>query len=1285
MNQEFDFNEFILASMPTFIAINYQRLLETQDSQQQVELILHIYNLGLRALTINLVSQYIFRDRALKQVSDPYLDTLLEQKFPHLTADAWEEMLFTTLRAYEGHRDLFFMPQLYDFYWGTPTSHESGRAEVKPPFDRLTQATLEQQTHRLLPQDASGWQTLAAELLGHLRKILESLSFIGEYDLIHVLTQDERSYTFELHKGTRIFTQQRPLPQPIRMTTGWFYLRANTEEFLPLHPLLVFWEDTTELTDTGVFDRRIQERLKYLLATPGQIRFDEKRVRDFVKLIYLTIQEASAEKERAAKLTWVQLCDLCEKISVQYMATVRGKYHQELYLQRDTAHQHMEAFLADLKKRGFVLVGKSGVGKSNFLLALVEELHQSRDDVCVLMYDGANLPIASSSLTQIISQDFSNQGVLFRQPGDPIWREIAQIGGIDERLIIVCVDAINENAQATELLRQLNALVQSPWPWLKVVLSSRPETWKEIKRGVKLAEVHYYQEPGTASVGIELEPFSYSEQMEPFTPQELPKVYSNYQREFHLQTPYEALTHQVRETLRDPLNLWLLASSYKGQAIPDRVKTSKLIEYYLKTRQVQTLLQREDVRFLEDRLVSLMVREEHYSNVITETELDAAGGALYDMIYSNQVLSDGRHMNQSFLRLCDVDVLVLHEQGTEQGIAFKYERFYEYFVGKRIASLSETRTDRYAFFQASVEETTHTPFLWGAVRNALVEEAKKPNSETILQLCRTTKQREKEMMVDVLITLGLDDPEPVEGILRNLVPQEKRATELQKIRQVLVKSAEDSPPSRNARKIAIEVASNLGISWVLQAAALQADPTIRAVAVRYTFHLWQRDQEKGFQILEYLAQNAIHGLIPNSTAFESTIGLSAIIFFEHFNDETVRGRLQSIWREVIAKILHIREESSRLGETFRRFIREQLLSFVITIIFQLFRQFPSYNFMNEQGFEAFFHLDATQKALYKRVVHYMDVEGNYSREQMEHDYLEVLKTNNLLLVSVEHTSLVAQACHAPLAFLPFLKQLFEEAKKDVISYPHLSYVANSVSSVLDRDPMIDEVFDFMVYVIEVSQEVYAKYPQTLPGSPCKAPEVFDLAAYTYHQHRRAEILRIDWRTDWFKTRIQKALSENNSAYFEELLNRELSVVAIDSRRPDIALDALELFFERVMKAPAGNEIAEIRKLIQSFLARLRIMYPDEVEDFLEEQDVPEEFRLQVRTNEPDETVGALIGLRTWFFLRDSVLVGSPQLRSLFIHLLEKAADCKNVHEWIEYFIRHAINVIYGGEAFREST
>src|SRR6266581_2994553 len=110
--EQADFNEFIVANMPYFIAVNYQRLLVAQSPQEQVKLILHIYNLGLRALTINLVSQYLIRDRKKvddpylnelldrKKVDDPYLNELLWEKFGHLTTGAWEEIFFTALKAY---------------------------------------------------------------------------------------------------------------------------------------------------------------------------------------------------------------------------------------------------------------------------------------------------------------------------------------------------------------------------------------------------------------------------------------------------------------------------------------------------------------------------------------------------------------------------------------------------------------------------------------------------------------------------------------------------------------------------------------------------------------------------------------------------------------------------------------------------------------------------------------------------------------------------------------------------------------------------------------------------------------------------------------------------------------------------------------------------------------------------------------------------------------------------------------------------------------------------------
>jgi NACHT domain len=1270
-----EFDAFLLENMPYFIAINYKRLLETQKPQEQVTLILHIYNLGLRALTINLIAQYFFRD--WDRVRDPDLDKLLKRKFPHLTADAWEEILFAILGTYKNNRALFFMPELYDFYWDTSVYPHKERAQVKAPFKHLTKATQDLLLERQ-PQDQLGWEALAQGLHEHLRKILQGLSFIGQYELIRILAQDKHSYTFELHKGIQILTSQRPLPQHTRLTNRRFYLRADTEEFLSLHPLLVFWEDTIEQTNMGVFDRWIELRLKYLLATPDETRLDDKYLKDFVYLILDAIEEAWRERQKANQLTWKDLRDICRRITNERTATVQGKYHQSLYLQRNAVHKHIMAFLADAQKHGFVLVGKSGVGKSNFLLALAEELQQVREDVCVLMYDGANLPVASSSLTDIINKDFSNQVILDRQAvQQQVWQEIAKIDNINERQVVLCVDAINENRDdPTKLLSQLDDLVQkSSWPWLKIVLSSRPETWKEIKRGVKLAEVFYYREPSGETLGVELEPFSYSERMDPFTPQELPEVYSKYEQEFNLKTPYQTLSHQVREALRDPLQLQLLAKTYKGQAIPEHVTVSTLIEQY-----VHAILQREERRFLEQQLIPLMVKEGHYSNAITEAELDAAGGALYEMIYSDQ-------MNQMFRALSDADILVLQEQGREQKIAFKYERFYEYFAGKRIASLSETQVDRYAFFLELIEEitgkkeATGKPFLWGAVRNALVEEARKPNSETILKLCRTTEQRVKEMMVNVLITLGLDDPKPVEELLKHLLPQEKKVGEVQKLRQLVRKSAEQTDlRTRNARKIAIEVASMLKQGWVLQSAALQMDSTMRAVATRYSYYLWQRDQVTGFVVLKYIAEKATAGLIPNVAAIDSVVGLSAVILCEHYQDEGVLNELRDIWRAMLADLFRIQEGSGPWKRIVGDFIRERLTGLAITLLFGLFRQLPN-DMLSYQALEAFFRLGIAEKALYRRLVHYFDVNGNYSKEQMEQDYLAVLKIDNVLVSLTTLMSLASHACSAPLIFLPFLKRLFEEAKKDVTTYPYLMVIANVMMEVLYRDPTIDEAFDFFVYTAETCQEHYTKHPETYHSRIAKAPQVATLGPYILFQYQRAGMAR----TVWLEERINTAISQNNLIFFDLLFTEELpQVIELDQQKPKAALEVLEIFFQKSLKAPLQKDGQSILEFIIAFLARLRIRYPDEVDDFLEAQKAPDDFRLQVRTNEPAEKVGDLIGKRAWFFIRDNILLGSPELQSQLQDFLAKSADSKNMRSWIDYGIRKIINATYGSQVLRQS-
>ena len=153
------------------------------------------------------------------------------------------------------------------------------------------------------------------------------------------------------------------------------------------------------------------------------------------------------------------------------MATVQEKYNSKLYLQRNKIRSAFDDFLSS-EKKGFVLVGKSGVGKSNFILALADEFGSDHRDICLLMYDAANLDL-QITLNDLITEGFNNYLHLKEKETENVWHEISRIDDIREKKVILCIDAINENEQGQKLLRQLNELIQEPWPWLKVIITSR--------------------------------------------------------------------------------------------------------------------------------------------------------------------------------------------------------------------------------------------------------------------------------------------------------------------------------------------------------------------------------------------------------------------------------------------------------------------------------------------------------------------------------------------------------------------------------------------------------------------------------------------------------------------------------------------------------------------------------------------------------------------------------------------------------------------------------------------
>jgi hypothetical protein len=1281
-------DRLILNGMPSFIAKKYNTLLETTSVRDRVQLITHIYDLWLRMLTITLVSQYLIHDR--ETVSDTDLNTLLKTDFEGLTIDGWQDVFFTTLDIYKGKRNLFFMPELYDFYWETSSPPYKARPDVDEPFKRLTKAFLDfrsEDRKKDMPPDESGWEKLAKELEGHLLRILEATLFFTSYDLIRVLESQQGAFTLELYRGTSITTTGEAFPEPASLRKDRFYLRARTSDFLSLHPLLIFWdkeplESETLPPEVAVYHRFLSEQLQYLLSSSGNlVEFvqDHQYFKGFMQYLIGTIDEVKNKIVEANRLTWRMLSKISSEITDQRMETAKGKYNEKLYLQRQHTLEELLSFL-DSDKRCFVLIGRSGVGKSSFLFSFNQYLRDTRqDNTCMLMYDGALLHL-ETSLETSITQDFNNRLRIAGKKIENIWQEIDKIEGINERRVVLCVDAINESGYATELLKQLDSLVQrASWPWLKVIFSSRPETWQTIRRGVNLDAAKYYRSKGSDSFENTLEPFDYSILVDPFTTQELQLAYEKYEAEFHLKTAFQDIPFAVSEVLREPLNLWLVARTYAESAIPNTIRVTDLVKNYVASGR----LKEEDERLLRRRLVPLMVSPGHYDNKITRHEIDLAGGDLYEAIYSKLV-------NQSFNNLVDASILthqeIKGEQRTERSIAFKYERFYDYFIGERLADLSASaeqgasQPNRAAYFLDLVQQTAQKAFLWGAIRSALLQVLAQGDAHTIIALCHSDHLRVKELMTDVLTSYGADHPAEVIPLLQQLVPVAEETSNFQLLRQFAGQAGKlPDKRAQNAARIAVEAASNLGITEILQRAGLQSAPSIRAATVRYGYLLWQRDRAAGFAVLDYLGNMATRHFIPNMAAFESALGLSLVIFFDHSDDGDVLQHLQQLWHTVIGHILALNESSNRLSKLLRGFIRERIFSLAITFALRLIKQLPENLPIRHEGFETFFRRGAAEKALYRRLTSYINPEGSYTYEEMKRDFLTALPIMDGIIQPVSCIGLSTHLARHPEVALRLMRELFDAAEKAPPPNLWLTGVAFALTPVLDADPSDDEVFACFFEMMERCQRYYALPGHSAAWIDAEAPPAIFLGQCIYYQYQREQHQRKNLvPPDWLKSRIEAALEQKNEKFFKVLITIHLPLVVFEMGAPQPALDTLALFFSQRDKVEAINEH------LPALLGQMRTRYPDAVDSFLEDQQAPQEFRLQVLTSESPETVGDLLGLRLFRVAFSILAFGQPVIRDKLIGLFAHAADCKNTRALIDYLIREVINLIYQGEALRQA-
>jgi hypothetical protein len=313
--------------------------------------------------------------------------------------------------------------------------------------------------------------------------------------------------------------------------------------------------------------------------------FEAKRVPPETVKVEQVTYPVLYERARAQSELW-----LTENIRAR-------RYIPQVYFPRKEMEGELETFLKG-SKSGFLLLGESGIGKTNLLCHKVDEWRE-RGEI-VLFYAGHQLN-PDEPMEQRLLSDLYLQGKFIR---------LLEFVRKEGRRFIVVVDGVNEHPQSAKLLKCLCEFVQRygrNFP-LKVILSVRSvfftrmlqalgegrseEQLKSLEAGLfpsTIFQTHTVEREGRREETHRFE-------LEAVDEDEVREIYESYRafdgywteegqlRRFRPTAPYESLTPQVRQVLRHPWLLRMVMEAYDGKPVPERLWTGDILNAFCEAK-----------------------------------------------------------------------------------------------------------------------------------------------------------------------------------------------------------------------------------------------------------------------------------------------------------------------------------------------------------------------------------------------------------------------------------------------------------------------------------------------------------------------------------------------------------------------------------------------------------------------------------------------------------------------------------------------------------------------------
>jgi hypothetical protein len=946
-----------------------------------------------------------------------------------------------------------------------------------------------------------------------------------------------------------------------------------------------------------------------LLETTQYIDFSdpaerETSLRTLLDRIRTLPANGAADITAAPAATWDAIVARAAKHTQRFVHEFFGA---DLYVRRETAEQELARFLAEAAP-ALILIGDSGTGKTQLLcrwaLDLLEQGH------AVLAYDCGAL--AGADIEHEVERDL---GAL-----EHLEAETARAG----RKLVLLFDSIGdyhggEQNGVQVLLRRINAVAGRVGEHVRIVMSCNAATWTRMGRlaSLRLERESYFR----SSAG---EPFL---RLAPFTPAELDDAYRLYRAAFDLFSPLEELPPEVRERLRDPVLLRMIAEGCRGVETPLR-SVDSTFGIYRRFFDERVVLASE--KALIDRLAEQMIARQSSALAIADLARDPQLGP--------EILREDTASTYS--RLLDRGVLQESHGDARAGtvVRFAYGGVAAYALAsqlRRSPNLVET-------VRGLVAQDAQFPLAWDVAKTLLLITKEKA---AFIALAESRDLEERELAAEGLVELHAEEGETTRELLQALLEHK----------------------SEEARRTALKAAYNIGPATrdFLLGAATADDLTIRESVKNTLYLIWRNESPVGRRSVTdtlYLiwrhspgfTHEFLNSLIEEltltkirkfRTITEFVLDLTITIYINHCNDEEVIQKTAALLHDLAVNRLHLNLFSTGiLGTGFEKIVvlavsrvfSEQILSWML--------------FADASPTQTFFELPKQQRASLARIADVFDPASKLAAARA--DLLTMLASGTPIFAGSAVAAIAVHASHDFAATEPLIEDLWNSTGNTGRLWLLMGF-----SVLLEDTPA-----EWVGLLEKLTGRYVEEHRDTFLSPASKLAGDLDLVLLPLglaYGKRGASM-------PFFEKLLQDALAKDDAPLAARTLG---ALGAVGFYYP-------HRMFDVIRPAMQHLENTDIKNTLVSTLATIRTLHFDAVDQFLKQTDAPEALRHRIDAAADVTLIDRYIHVLGYYNNAVHFTLRYPRMRKpLSAGALRLLAEAKDDKEFIRGYTAAALRML----------